>query len=149
MTIAQRFAQVVGAFYLLVGIVGFIPPLLLGSPPAEVMGPFAGLLLGLFAVNWFHSLAHLLIGAAGLAVHRNRGASLSYALALGITFAGLFVLGLIYGLNFLGGLMPLNGWDDVLHILTVLIAFGVYFAFRGRATRTYTRISSRISTLIS
>jgi hypothetical protein len=149
MTIAQRFAQVVGTAYLLVGIVGFIPPLLLGSLPAGVMGPFAGLLLGLFAVNWFHSLAHLLIGAAGLAVHRNRGASLSYALALGIAFAGLFVLGLVYGLHSLGGLMPLNGSDHVLHILTALIALGVYFAFRGRATRTYTRISSRISSLIS
>jgi hypothetical protein len=150
MTIAQRFAQVVGAFYLLVGIVGFIPPLLLGSlPAAGVVGPFAGLLLGLFAVNWFHSLAHLSIGAAGLAAHRDRGASLSYALALGIAFAGLFVLGSIFGLHFLGGLMPLNGWDDVLHILTALIALGVYFASRGRATRTYTRLSSRLSSLIS
>jgi ABC-type transport system involved in multi-copper enzyme maturation permease subunit len=145
MTIAQRFAQVVGAAYLLVGIVGFIPPLILGSLPAGVVGPFAGLLLGLFAVNWFHSLAHLLIGAAGLAVHRNRWASLSYALALGIAFAGLFVLGLIFGLHFLGGLMPLNGTDDVLHILTALIAFGVYFASRDQATRTYSRISSRTS----
>jgi hypothetical protein len=145
MTIAQRFAQVVGAAYLLVGIVGFIPPLILGSLPAGVVGPFAGLLLGLFAVNWFHSLAHLLIGAAGLAVHRNRWASLSYALALGIAFAGLFVLGLIFGLHSLGGLMPLNGSDDVLHILTALIAFGVYFASRGQATRSYSRISSRIS----
>jgi hypothetical protein len=145
MTIAQRFAQVVGAAYLLVGIVGFIPPLILGSLPAGVVGPFAGLLLGLFAVNWFHSLAHLLIGAAGLAVHRNRGASLSYALALGIAFAGLFVLGLIFGLHFLGGLMPLNGTDDVLHIMTALIAFGVYFASRDQATRTYSRISSRTS----
>jgi hypothetical protein len=117
----------------------------LGSLPAGVVGPFAGLLLGLFAVNWFHSLAHLSIGAAGLAVHRNRGASLSYALTLGIAFAGLFVLGLIFGLHFLAGLMPLNGSDHVLHILTALIALGVYFASRGRATRTYTRLSSRTS----
>ena len=51
MTIAQRFAQVFGAVYLLVGIVVFIPPLLSGSLPAGVMGPLAGLLLGLFAVN--------------------------------------------------------------------------------------------------
>ncbi len=46
MTIAQRFAQVFGAVYLLVGIVGFIPPLLTGGLPAGVMGPLAGLLLG-------------------------------------------------------------------------------------------------------
>ncbi len=60
MPIVQRFAQVFGAVYVLVGVAGFIPPLLIGSVPG-VMGPFAGLLLALFAVNWFHSLAHLAI----------------------------------------------------------------------------------------
>ena len=132
MTIAQRFAQIFGAVYLLVGIIGFIPPLLLGTLPAGVVGPLAGLLLGLFAVNWFHSLAHLLIGAAGLATYRNHTAAKSYALALGVAYAGLFVFGLIYGLNFLGGLLPLNGADHILHILTALIAFGAYFASRGQ-----------------
>jgi hypothetical protein len=132
MTVAQRFAQVFGAVYVLVGIAGFLPPLLLGSLPAGVAGPFAGLLLGLFAVNWFHSLAHLLIGAAGLASYRSRAAARSYALALGVAYAGLFVLGLIFGLNFLGGLMPLNGADHVLHILTALVAFGAYLASRGQ-----------------
>ncbi|MDP9486649.1 MAG: DUF4383 domain-containing protein [Actinomycetota bacterium] len=67
---------------------GFVPPLLLGSLPAGVVGPLAGLLLGLFAVNWFHSLAHLLIGAAGLATYRSHTAAKSYALALGIAYAG-------------------------------------------------------------
>ncbi len=70
MPIVQRFAQVFGITYLLVGILGFVPPLLLGEGLAGVVGPFAGLMLGLFAVNWFHSLAHLLIGAAGLAAYR-------------------------------------------------------------------------------
>ncbi|MDP9486650.1 MAG: hypothetical protein M3Q49_12850 [Actinomycetota bacterium] len=42
------------------------------------------------------------------------------------------MLGLIFGLNFLGGLLPLNGADHVLHILTALITFGAYFASRGQ-----------------
>ena len=83
MPLVQRFAQVLGAVYLLVGIVGFVPPLLVGSVPGA-LGPFTGFLLGLFAVNWFHSLAHLAIGAAGLAVHRSFSGSKAYALALGI-----------------------------------------------------------------
>ncbi len=62
MPLVQRFAQVFGIVYVLVGVAGFILPLLLGETAAEVMGPFAGLLLGLFAVNWFHSVAHLAIG---------------------------------------------------------------------------------------
>ena len=132
------FRPSVRAVYLLVGITGFIPPLLLGSLPPEVMGPLAGYQLGLFAVNWFHSLAHLAIGAAGLAVHRNDSASRAYALALGIAYAGLFVLGLIFGLNFLGGLMPLNGPDHILHLLTALVAFGAYFASRRDVTASST-----------
>ena len=70
MPIVQRFAQVFGAVYVLVGVAGFMPPLLIGSVPG-VLEPFAGLLLALFAVNWFHSLAHLLIGAVGVAVYRS------------------------------------------------------------------------------
>ena len=98
------------------------------------MGPLAGYQLGLFAVNWCHRLAHLAIGGADLAVHRNDSASRAYALAVGIAYAGLFLLGLIFGLNFLGGLMPLNGPDHVLHLLTALVALDAYFASRRDAT---------------
>lgn len=129
MPLVQRFAQVFGAIYLLVGIIGFIPPLLLGAVPGA-SGPFAGFLIGLFAVNWFHSLAHLAIGAAGVAVHRSFSGSKAYALALGIAYAALFVLGLIFSVRFLGGLLPLNGWDHILHLLTALVAFGAYFSAR-------------------
>ncbi len=129
MSIAQRFAQVFGAIYVLVGILGFIPPLLIGTVPGAI-GPFAGLLIGLFAVNWFHSLAHLAIGAAGLATYRSPVGARTYALVLGVAYALLFVVGLIWGINFLGGLLPLNGLDNVLHIVTSLIAFGAYFASR-------------------
>ncbi len=130
MPLVQRFAQVLGAVYLLVGIAGFVPPLLVGSVPG-VLGPFTGFLLGLFAVNWFHSLAHLAIGAAGLAVHRSFSGSQGYALALGIAYGALFLLGILSGeVATLGGLLPLNGLDDVLHVLTALVAFTAYFTAR-------------------
>src|SRR5215212_46341 len=129
MSLAQRFAQIFGAVYLLVGILGFIPPLLIGSVPGAI-GPFAGYLIALFAVNWFHSLAHLVIGVAGLATYRSVSGASAYALAIGVAYALLFVVGLIWGIRFLGGLLPLNGWDHILHILTALVAFGAYFASR-------------------
>lgn len=132
MPLVQRFAQVFGAIYVLVGILGFIPPLIVGDIPVAMGGPFTGYLIGLFAVNWFHSLAHLLIGAAGLATYRSLSASRAYALALGVAYGALFVLGLFFGLDFLNGLLPLNGWDNVLHLATALVAFGAFFA--GRAT---------------
>jgi hypothetical protein len=56
---------------------------------------------------------------------------MTYALALGVAYSLLFVIGLVTDLSALGGLLPLNEWDDVLHVLTALLAFGVYFASRG------------------
>ena len=58
MTLVQRFAQVFGAIYLVVGIAGFIPPLLAAKTPDS---SFMGLLLGLFFVNLcprFHKQPH-------------------------------------------------------------------------------------------
>jgi hypothetical protein len=133
MPLVQRFAQVFGAIYLLVGIMGFIPPLLTGKTPDS---SFMGLLLGLFYVNWLHSLTHLLIGVVGLATYRSLPAAKAYTLAIGVAYAVLFVLGLVFGVTFLGGLLPLNGWDNVLHLLTALAAFGAYFASRGTAGMT-------------
>ncbi len=139
MLLAQRFAQVLGLVYLVVGIAGFIPvrPLLVGELPQQVIGPFDGLLLGLFAVNWFHSLTHLAIGAVGLAVYRSPTGAMTYALALGVAYTLLFIIGLATELSALGGLLPLNGWDDLLHIVSALLAFGAYFVSRG-AARTAT-----------
>ncbi len=130
MPLVQRFAQLFGAVYVLVGLAGFVPPLLIGNVPG-VSGPFAGMLLALFAVNWFHNVAHLAIGAVGLALYRSYSASKVYALALGIAYAGLFLLGVLTAdVATLGGLLPLNGHDNVLHIATSLVAFAAYFTAR-------------------
>ncbi len=141
MPLVQRFAQVFGIIYLLVGVLGFIPvpPLLVETAPPEFWGPFSGFLLGLFAVNWLHNLAHLLIGVAGLAVHRSFSGSKVYALAIGVAYAALFLLGILTGEGMaplLGGLLsPLNAPDDVLHLATALVAFGAYFV-SARAPET-------------
>jgi Domain of unknown function (DUF4383) len=133
-TLAQRFAQIFGAIYLVVGILGFLPFLVVHNPAltaAAIGGPFTGLLINLFVINWFHNLAHILIGVGGLVTFRDPAASSTYALVVGVAYLVLFILGIIFGLRFLGGLLPLNGWDHALHLLTALIAFGAFFASRG------------------
>ena len=128
MTIAQRFAQIFGVVYLLVGILGFIPPLV----PGEIQGllgpfePFSGLLLGLFAVNWLHNVAHIAIGAAGLASYRSPAGARSYAIGVGVLYLLLFVIGLILPTVF--GLLPLNGADNVLHIVSGIAALAIGLA---------------------
>ena len=130
MPLVQRFAQVFGIIYLLVGVLGFLLPLVLRPMPAA-WGPFSHYLFGLFAVNWLHSLAHLLIGVVGIAVYRSFSASRAYAFALGVAYGALFLVGIItggVGVGERGGLLPLNGWDNVLHLLTALVAFGAFFS---------------------
>ena len=140
MLLTQRFAQVFGIIYLVVGIMGFIPvppflvPVEIAGPFAGVMGPFEGLLLGLFPVNWLHSLAHVAIGAAGLASYRSPARARSYALAVGVLYVVLAFLGLILPTFF--GLLPLGGFDITLHALTALLAFGAYFASPRGDVRT-------------
>jgi hypothetical protein len=42
----------------------------------------------------------------------------------------LFLLGIFTSVAALGGLLPLNAPDDVLHILTALVAFAAFFTAR-------------------
>ena len=129
MTIAQRFAQIFGAVYLLVGILGFIPPLVPGEIPG-LLGPFeplSGFLLGLFAVNWLHSVVHLAIGAAGLASYRSPAAARSYSIGIGVLYLLLFLIGLILPIFF--GLVPLGGAPDLLlHLVSGAVALAIGLA---------------------
>ena len=134
MSLAQRFAQVFGIIYLVVGVLGFIPiaPILVGAL-FNVIGPFNGLLLGLFPVNWLHNLAHIAIGVAGLVSYRNPVTARSYALVIGVLYIVLAVVGLL--LPTLFGLLPLGGLDITLHALTAILALVAYYASPARGTR--------------
>ena len=122
MTVARAFALGFGAVYVLVGILGFIPGITQDADPHDK-------LLGLFAINWFHNLAHLLIGVAGLAASRQHDMSRLYAQAVGVAYAGLFVIGLFTG-DFLD-ILPLNGLDNILHLLSAIVALVIGFTAIG------------------
>ncbi len=138
MTLAQRFAQIFGIVYLLIGILGFIPvpPILAdaGTIPGLLapFEPFNGFLVGLFAVNWLHNVAHIAIGAAGLAAYRSAAGARSYSIGVGVLYLLLFVIGLILPLVF--GLLPLNGADNVLHLVSgaAALAIGLISPTTGR-----------------
>lgn len=113
---------VFGAVYILVGILGFTV--------TSGVGFFAtqgGLLLGIFEVNIFHNVAHLLIGAALLL------AGLSTVRAAktvnSVVGAAYLLLGLA-GLALVGSainVLALNSADNVLHFgsAVVLLAVGL------------------------
>src|SRR6266536_4410488 len=59
-SLAVKLSLALGVAYLLVGVLGFIA----GVTVPNGVAPGQGLLLGIFAVNTIHNLAHLILGAA-------------------------------------------------------------------------------------
>jgi len=128
----QRFAKVLGALFLVVGVLGFIPALV--SPaPAERLGLTVqtgfGYLLGLFAINVLHNVVHLGIGFWGWIASRTPVDALRFSRGVAVFYGALTVMGLIPGLDTTLGLIPLFGHDVWLHALTAVSAayFGYYW----------------------
>jgi hypothetical protein len=117
-TNVQKAALAVGAVFLLVGILGFIPGI---TSDYDTM-MFAGheseaKLLGLFQVSILHNIVHLLFGAAGIAMARTISGARSYLLYGGIIYLVLWIYGLVIGEDSAGNFVPLNGADNWLHFL--------------------------------
>ena len=128
MTLTRTFALVFGAIYVLVGILGFIRPLTDAAGDGLIFGDTAKL-LGIFSINWFHNLAHLAIGALGLAAAGRTASARLYAQVVGVAYAALFVIGLFTS-DFLD-ILPLNGPDNILHLLSAVVALVIGFTNIG------------------
>lgn len=124
----QLFAGVVGATFLLVGILGFVPGVVAMFDDLALTGPDSeAKLLGLFEVSVVHNIVHLLFGVGVLAA-RKASWALRYLLIGGVAYLGVFVYGLLVvgsasAVNFL----PVNAADNVLHLALGLgmIALGI------------------------
>lgn len=132
MGIARTVVLVLGAIYVVVGIIGFIPGLVTGSPPPG-MDSAQGNLLGIFAVNALHNVVHLAIGAALLYGATSTAAAIAVARAIGVVYIVVGLLGFVAPDTF--GLMPIGGNDVFLHLGTglVLLAIGFMDLERDRA----------------
>jgi hypothetical protein len=91
-----------------------------------------GLLLGLFPVNVLHNIVHMLLGIWGLLASRSITGSRLYGQSLAIIYGLLTILGLIpnEATKTLFGLVPIHGYDILLHAGSALIA--AYFGFVAR-----------------
>ncbi len=131
----QLAALVVGAVFLLVGILGFIP----GITP-EAPGKFAGdesdaHLLGIFQVSILHNIVHLLFGIAGLAMARTWDGARMFLIGGGILYLVLWLMGLIWITDWI----PTNTADDWLHLVLGVGMVGAGFLLgREAADRTAT-----------
>ncbi|OUM40026.1 DUF4383 domain-containing protein [Arthrobacter sedimenti] len=117
-TNVQKAALAVGAVFLLVGLLGFVPGITSQYDQLSFAGHESGaMLLGLFQVSVLHNIVHLLFGAAGIAMSRTISGARSYLLYGGIIYLVLWVYGLVIGQESAGNFVPLNGADNWLHFL--------------------------------
>lgn len=124
----QRAAQVVGAVFVLVGILGFIPGITTNYGALAGAGHESqALLLGVFQVSVLHNLVHLLFGAAGLLMARTPGQAKNYLIGGGIIYLVLWLYGMFVGHASPANFIPVNNADNWLHLVLGLgmVALGV------------------------
>lgn len=124
---ARQFAQIFGAIYLIVGIVGFIPGITQLSG-----GAGAGTLLGLFPVNWLHDVVHLALGIWGLASAGSMARAVTFCRAFAVVLIVLGIYGFFSGAT--DSIVPLGGYNTYLHLVSGLIA--AYFGWGAPSKAT-------------
>ncbi len=108
-----------GLAYLLIGVLGFIPGI---TQPSSAPGQ--GLLLGIFAVNTVHNVAHLVLGAA-LVWAATTGSNVRMVnRGLAAVFAVLGVGSLVAPI---GEGVAINPPDTGLHLASLLVTAAVGF----------------------
>jgi uncharacterized membrane protein YuzA (DUF378 family) len=117
------FALVAGVLYLLVGLAGLWPHILIPEPEQPLLiETLHGRLFGVFPVNIVHDLVHIVIGIAGLIAFRSFTGARMFARSVAVLYGLLTILGLIPFSNTLFGLVPINGLDIALHAATAGVA---------------------------
>jgi hypothetical protein len=129
---AQYFALIIGIFFFLCGVMGFIPAFVKEptvTPDIAGLGFTTGYgyLLGLFPINVLHNVVHLVVGLLGIFASISLDSSRLYSGVLGIFYGVLTVMGLFPATQSTLGLIPIFGNDVWLHAVTAAIA--VYFGF--------------------
>ncbi|MDB5395842.1 MAG: hypothetical protein JWM91_3348 [Rhodospirillales bacterium] len=119
----RRYALIVGIIYLLVGLAGLVPGLLVAMPEDPLrIETLHGRLFGLFPVNIVHDGIHILVGLWGIAAFRNFEGAKIYARSLAVIFGILTVMGFFPMLNRTFGLAPIHGPDVAIHAATAVLS---------------------------
>jgi len=120
----QSLAALVGAVFLAVGILGFIPGITTNYDDLAFAGDGSEAeLLGIFQVSVLHNVVHLLLGLAGLALARTWDGARLFLIGGGALYLALWLLGIVGG----GDWIPSNSADDWLHFVLGVGMIGLGF----------------------
>jgi hypothetical protein len=136
-TPAQTLTLLFGIVFLAVGILGFIPGITTNYDDLSFAGSDSSAeLIGVFQTSVLHNLVHVVFGIAGLALARTHQGASTYLLGGGIIYAALFIYGLFVSGREDANFVPMNGADDVLHLILAVTLLGAWFATARGAVRT-------------
>lgn len=127
----------VGAAFLLVGVLGFIPGITTNYDELSFAGHSGALLLGLFAVSVLHNLVHVLFGILGLLSARLPGTARLFLMAGGGLYVLLWVWGSAIDEDTRANFLPVNTADNWLHLglgaAMILLGIAVTATERARS----------------
>ncbi|TMR20191.1 DUF4383 domain-containing protein [Nonomuraea turkmeniaca] len=134
----QLAAFVVGAVFVLVGVLGFIPGVTTNYDEMGFAGHQSGaLLLNVFQVSILHNIVHLLFGIAGILLSRTWSGARAFLIGGGVVYLLLWIYGMLVAHDSPANFVPLNAADNWLHLVLAvgMIALGLLLS-RRRATTT-------------
>jgi hypothetical protein len=144
-TAVQKAAMAVGAVFLAVGVLGFVPGITQNYDTLGAAGHESeAMLLGIFQVSILHNIVHLLFGVAGLAMARRAASARTYLVGGGLIYLLLWLYGLFIDKESQANFVPVNSADDWLHLVlgAGMIALGVLLSRRVPDDRVATRRST-------
>jgi hypothetical protein len=119
-------ALVVGAVFLVVGILGFIPGVTTNTDDLEFAGHESGAeLLDVFQVSVLHNAVHILFGIAGLVLARTIAGARMFLVGGGAIYLVLWVYGLVIDRASDANFVPLNDADNWLHLVLGVAMLGL------------------------
>ncbi len=132
----QTAAAVVGAVFLLVGVLGFIPGITTNYGSMGLAGHESeALLMGLFQVSILHNLVHLAFGVAGIVMARTVAGARNYLIYGGAVYAVLWLYGLLIDHDGPANFVPVNNADNWLHLLLAIAMIGAGVLLGRRTVR--------------
>ena len=135
----QAASALVGAVFLLVGVLGFVPGITTPYDGLEAAGHDSHAeLLGLFQVSTLHNVVHLLFGVAGMVLARTRSAARGFLVGGGVVYLVLSLYGSVVDQQSQANVVPLNTADNWLHLVLGIgtIALGIVLARRSATTHS-------------
>ena len=134
----QEPALVVGAVFVLVGILGFVPGVTDYGDGMKAAGHDSGaMLLHLFHISTLHNIIHLLFGVVGLSMSRTIAGARAFLVGGGLIYLALWIYGLLIKPDSAANFIPVNTADNWLHF-----ALGVGMVLLG-ALLSRTTVSNR------